>query len=178
MIADKLTGLIITRLNQKFETHYVPLDSAYPTSGMTFIRVAPAELFITLGELHVDIDTSITITCSTRIRDNPRQREYESHKRIVNFAEQVYFWLLTYDTANSEIHDLFPRSSVTNRITSKFLDLRAVEVYADFYDAKEVHERQPAGFKIEQSIMLPRLRLPFVCGQLDPDYFDFPEEET
>jgi hypothetical protein len=174
MIADKLTNLIIGRLNQRFKTFYVPLDSAFPTSGKDFIRVCPADLSVTLEEQRVIIDTSITITCSTRIRDQARENEYIAHKRIVNFAEQIFFWLLTYNTIRGEMMTLYPLSSVTDRITSKYLDLRAIPVTADYYDAKDIHERKPAGFKIEQSIMLPRLHLPLVCGELNPVYFDFP----
>jgi hypothetical protein len=39
-------------------------------------------------------------------------------------------------------------------------------VYADFYDAKEVHERMPAGMKVDITVLAPRIWIPIGCGTL------------
>lgn len=177
MIADKLMGLLIERLNERFETHHVPMDSAYPTSGRDFIRISPNDLSITVEDMIIHIDASFTVTCSTRIRTDARQTEFNSHLRLIDFAEKVFFWILTYSSIRGAMHELFSQSSVTNNIVSKYIDFRVVPVYADFYSSKEVHERQPAGIKIDQIFTLPRLTIPLQCGEINPVYYGDAENE-
>src|SRR5690606_12292322 len=108
----------------------------------------------------------IRVTCSVKIRTYARQNEYYPHLLAVDFAEKIFLWVLGYTTIKGAMMKLFPLSSVVGVIESNYLTLEPEPVYADFYDAQEVHERKPVGLKIDQSFSLPTLILRTECGNL------------
>lgn len=169
MITEKLITLVEDRIKLKFPANVAPLDKAYPTSGETFIRVSGENTRIDLDESYVIVDATLDITCSSRIRKYGREHERIPYMTVIDYSERIYFWLLTYNNIRGDLLELFPQTSVTGRLECKYLRTKPEEVSAVYYDATENADRFPAGFKLTQSLLLPRLRIPLDCGQL-PDY--------
>lgn len=166
MVTESTIRLLETRIAEKYRNHLVPFDKAYPTSGQVFVRLAGKDLSIDLSEEVVILDIQVTVTCSARLRTSARQNEYKPYLAVIDIAEKIFFWLLSYQELRGELQTLFPQSSVTGRMESGHLSLEPIPVHADFYDSTEVHSRGPAGLKIDQTIMLPRIRIPMLCGNL------------
>lgn len=172
MITNTLLRLVEDRINEKFEAYLVPLDKAYPTSGRSFIRVAGNSLSLTLDGDSLKCELQIVVTCSIRSRNNPVQSQQKLLGEIIDLAEMVYFHLLLDFNIKSKILNAFPsepdsgKISVDGRWECNYVDLRAEPVYADFYDSKEVHERNPAGIKVDITLLAPRIWIPLGCGSL------------
>lgn len=172
MITDVLIRLLEDRINEKYPTFLVPFDKAYPTSGISFIRLSPNGVVLSIDGNRMIWEITIKITCSIRIRTQPRQGEYKYHLDLIDTAEKVYLWVYTYFTFTRDVLEKYPLFSIDGRFESGYMELTPQPTYSDFYDSQEVHERKPAGMKIEQSILLPRVRMPMDCGQLHPAYAD------
>lgn len=172
MITNTLLRLVEDRINEKFKAYLVPIDKAYPTSGRRFIRVAGNSLSLTLDGDSLKCELQIVVTCSIRSRTKNVQSQQELLGEIIDLAEMVYFHLLLDLNINSKILNSFPtepdssRISVDGRWECNYVDLRAEPVYADFYDAREVHERMPAGMKVDITLLAPRIWIPIGCGTL------------
>lgn len=167
MIANTLLRLVEDRVKEKFNAYVVPFDKAYPTSGQDFIRLSANTMSLTLDGDSLTCELQIVVTCSTRIRTQAVQNQDVGYTRVMNMAERVYFWLFLNSDFRSQIGASIPGSrGVDGRLEVNYLDLRAMPVYADFYDSKEIHERQPAGLKIDITALLPRIWLPVTCDTL------------
>lgn len=165
-------------LAKEFKTHVVPLDKAYPTSGKDFIRVSANSMTVVHDGDSLSCELQIKVTVSTRIRTYSRENEHIAYRRIIKFAENVYFYLFQFANIKGAIMEKFPLSSVDGLILSSHIALQPQPVYADFYDSMEVHQRQPAGFKIEQDILLPRIWLRAACAVIPTSWPEDEEEET
>jgi len=172
MITDVLIRLLEDRIKEKYEAYLVPFDKAYPTSGTTFIRLSPNGVVLSIDGERIVWEITVKITCSARIRTQPRQGEYNFHLDLIDTAEKIYLWVYTYFAFKGAVLEKYPLFSVDGRFESGYMELTPQPVYADFYDAQETHERKPAGMKIEQSILLPRVRMPTNCGELDSRFAD------
>jgi hypothetical protein len=171
MITTALLRLVEGRINEKFESFLIPFDKAYPTSGRTFIRLSGSSLSLNLEGDVLKAELQIIATCSTRIRNTTVQKQDEPFCHIANIAESLYYWLLTDINIKGKIGAAIPgNAGIDGRFEVNYLDLRAVPVYADFYDAREVHERLPAGMKIDITMLMPRIWIPIQCGQF-PEAF-------
>jgi len=169
MIASTLLRLVEDLVKQKFKANVVPFDKAYPTSGQDFIRLSANSMSLTLEGDQLTCELQIVATCSTRIRTQAVQNQDIGYVRVMDLAEKVYFWLFLKlnNSFRGQIEASIPGvRGVDGRLEVNYLDLRAMPVYADFYDSKEVHERQPAGLKVDITALLPRIWLPVQCDEL------------
>lgn len=167
MISDVLLRLVEERINNKFKAAIVPFDKAYPTSGQDFIRLSANSLSLTDQGEAITCELQIVITCSTRIRTQAVQNQDVAYSRVIQLAENVFFWLYSFVELKGKMMQAIPyNNGVDGKWIVNYIDLRPVPVYADFYDSNEVHERQPAGMKIDITALMPRLWIPVPCGYL------------
>ena len=166
MLTTEILKIVEDRIDEKYNAHLVPFDKAYPTSGEKFIRLSPISCDVSRDNDRLSFDVQIRVTCSARIRTYARQNEFIPHLEVVDLSEKMLFWVLSFVDFSAKLKQKFPKVDVYGLIESDYLTLDPEPVYADFYDSAEIHERKPAGLKIDQSFTLPRVSINLDCGNL------------
>ena len=124
MITDFVITEVEKSLDTKFNAHIVPEDSAYPTSGSTFIRVSGDFTDIKMTEGNVIFQIAFSVSCSIRTRDFLKQNKHKPYLTLINLQELCFLHLTSDQSLVAKIPTVADGVSVTGRFTSTSINTR------------------------------------------------------
>jgi hypothetical protein len=171
MITDKVLTAIEATLDTTLDSHIVPEDEAFPTTGHTFIQVVGNNTKISYNENTVNFVINFSIVCSIRTRQYPTQRKRTPYLDLIDLQERTFFTLAFDKDLITALRTISDRASIVERFKSSNINTRVVTVGPTFFgsDDKSINPRNEAGYKLEQYYTSPTITIPIRCLNLPSD---------
>jgi len=163
MITDLVLKEVEKSLDKRFKVHVVPEDSAYPTSGSTFIRVSGEFTDIKMTEGNVLFQASFSVSCSIRTRDFLKQNKKKPYYNLINLQESCFIHITSDASLTHKLNTIATGVSVTGRFTSSSINTRVQKVGPNFYGSTDMSSNREAGYVLTQRYLSPKIFIPLTC---------------